>query len=87
MVTEGHYWSGADFTVHDLDHLHESARSVARLPAQERLRHVRADRWIGYTRATAALERLETLYAWPSKQRMPNLLPVSYTHLTLPTKA
>ena len=58
MVTEGHYWSGADFTVHDLDHLHESARSVARLPAQERVRHVRADRWIGYSRATEALERL-----------------------------
>jgi hypothetical protein len=58
----------------DLTHLHESAQRVARLPARERLRHVRADRWIGYSRATAALGRLETLYGWPGKQRMPNLL-------------
>src|SRR5688572_3203074 len=34
--------------------------------------HVRADRWIGYPRATAALAQLETLLAWPAKQRMPN---------------
>lgn len=64
----------------DLTHLHESAWRVARLPAEERLRHVRADRWIGYSRATAALERLETLYGWPDKQRMPNLLLIGPTN-------
>ncbi len=64
----------------DLDHLHPSVRDVARLPAEERLRHVRADRWIGYSRATAALERLEALYAWPGKQRMPNLLLIGPTN-------
>lgn len=58
----------------DLSHLHPSARSIARLPSDERLRHVRADRWIGYSRATEALERLTELYEWPKKQRMPNLL-------------
>jgi hypothetical protein len=58
----------------DLSHLHPAAQRIARLPDAERLRYVRADRWIGYTRATAALERLETLFCWPSKQRMPNLL-------------
>ena len=36
----------------DLSHLHPGARAIARLPAQERLRHLRADRWIGYSRAT-----------------------------------
>ena len=35
---------------------------------------MRADRWIGYTRAAEALGRLETLFTWPSRQRMPNLL-------------
>nr|WP_241564091.1 TniB family NTP-binding protein [Nonomuraea polychroma] len=45
----------------DLSHLHESARPVARLPAAERLARVRADRWIGYTRATQALDQLNTL--------------------------
>lgn len=34
---------------------------------------MRADRWLGYSCATAAPDRLETLYASPGKQRMPNL--------------
>lgn len=58
----------------DLAHLHPSARQIARLPDEERLRYVRAERWIGYTGATEALEQLETLLAWPTRQRMPNLL-------------
>lgn len=64
----------------DLSHLHESARRVAWLPDEERLRYVRADRWIGYTRASAALERLQTLFCWPAKQRMPNLLLIGATN-------
>ncbi|SRR6266487_4674486 len=64
----------------DLSHLHPAAQEIARLPDEERLRYVRADRWIGYPRATAALERLETLFCWPSKQRMPNLLLIGPTN-------
>jgi type II secretory pathway predicted ATPase ExeA len=64
----------------DLTHLVDSARSVARLPAAERIRHIRADRWIGYPRAMQAIERLETLYTWPQRQRMPNLLLVGPTN-------
>ena len=64
----------------DLSHLHESAQRIARLPAAERLRYVRADRWIGYPRAAEALERLETLLSWPAKQRMPNLLLIGPTN-------
>ncbi|MEH0576178.1 TniB family NTP-binding protein [Streptomyces sp. B21-108] len=64
----------------DLSHLHPAAQQIARLPDAERLRYVRADRWIGYPRATEALERLETLLAWPSKQRMPNLLLIGPTN-------
>ncbi len=63
-----------------LAHLHESARRIAMLPDEERLRYVRADRWIGYPRATEALEKLETLLAWPEKQRMPNLLLIGPTN-------
>ena len=58
----------------DLSHLRPAAREVARLPDSERLQHARADRWIGYTRAAEALDQLETLFAWPSRLRMPNLL-------------
>lgn len=64
----------------DLSHLLPSAQAQARLPAEERIRHVRAERWIGYPRALAALERLETLFAWPSRQRMPNLLLIGPTN-------
>lgn len=64
----------------DLSHLHPGARRIARLGAKERLRYVRADRWIGYTHATRALARLETLFSWPAKQRMPNLLLIGATN-------
>jgi hypothetical protein len=64
----------------DLAHLHEAARGIARLPDEERLRYVRADRWIGYPRATQALEKLDTLLTWPDKQRMPNLLLIGPTN-------
>ncbi|MFQ6331497.1 TniB family NTP-binding protein (plasmid) [Nocardia sp. CWNU-33] len=50
------------------------------LPAAERVRYVRADRWIGYTRATEALNQLETLLGMPDKQRMPNLLLIGPTN-------
>lgn len=64
----------------DLSHLHESVRPIAELPAAERLGYVRADRWIGHPAATEALQRLETLLAWPANQRMPNLLLVGPTN-------
>ena len=64
----------------DLSHLHESARALARLPDSERLRHVRAERWIGYSRANEALARLQTLVQWPDRQRMPNLLLIGPTN-------
>jgi len=64
----------------DLTHLHPAIRSIARPPAEERIRHVRADRWIGYPRATAALDRLEALHGWPGRQRMPNLLLIGPTN-------
>jgi hypothetical protein len=64
----------------DMAHLQPAAQRIARLPDEERLRFVRADRWIGYPRATAALERLETLFSWPARQRMPNLLLIGATN-------
>ncbi|MDW4800269.1 TniB family NTP-binding protein, partial [Escherichia coli] len=45
-----------------------------------RISYVRGDRWIGYTRAGDALQRLEELFVWPSKQRMPNLLLIGPTN-------
>jgi len=69
-----------DYPPLDLGHLHPSAQQLARLPDSERVQRIRADRWIGYPRALEALARLETLYQWPTKQRMPNLLLVGPTN-------
>lgn len=64
----------------DLGHLQPSAQGIARLPNAERVQRIRGDRWIGYSRAVEALARLEALYQWPTKQRMPNLLLVGPTN-------
>lgn len=64
----------------DLEHLRPSAQSLARLPGEERVQRIRADRWIGYPRAVQALERLDSLFQWPAKQRMPNLLLIGPTN-------
>lgn len=64
----------------DLSHLHPAVQPVSRLSSVERVERIRADRWIGYPKAVAAVERLETLLAWPRKQRMPNLLLVGPTN-------
>ena len=55
--------AGADHGGPDLSHLHPSVRESALLGLDERLPHLRADRWIGYTRATTALQRLETPFS------------------------
>jgi len=64
----------------DLSHLKTEAQSTAQLPDSERVARIRADRWIGYPRANEALERLEDMFNWPKKQRMPNLLIVGPTN-------
>lgn len=69
-----------DGVVSDLAHLHPAVRDAARLPANERVELIRADRWIGYPRAVETVARLETLLRWPDKERMPNLLLVGPTN-------
>lgn len=64
----------------DLTHLHPASRELARLPSAERVHRIRADRWIGYPKGVDAVERLEMLFHWPRKQRMPNLLLVGPTN-------
>ena len=64
----------------DLSHLHPAVRQAALLPADQRLAVIRGDRWIGYPRAAQALARLEALLAWPTRQRMPNMLLIGPTN-------
>lgn len=64
----------------DLSHLLPATRSIALQPDEARIAHIRADRWIGYTRAHQALTRLDGLLTHPRRQRMPNLLIVGPTN-------
>ncbi len=64
-----------------VSHVTASAQAARlELSDEERIEHVHGDRWIGYTRAKATLQRLEELYKFPSKQRMPNLLIIGPTN-------
>lgn len=58
----------------EFSHLFPSSQAVAALSAEERIRRIRADRWINYPRAEQALAKLEALLAFPQRARMPNLL-------------
>lgn len=64
----------------ELSHAAPAVEPIALLSNEERLRRIRADRWIGYTRARSALQRMEELFMWPNKQRMPNLLIIGPTN-------
>lgn len=58
----------------EFPHLYPGAGRIAALSAEERILRIRADRWISYPRAEAALAKLETLMSFPERARMPNLL-------------
>jgi type II secretory pathway predicted ATPase ExeA len=58
----------------DLSHLPTNIRERAFDSNQDRIRQVRAANWVGYGRATRALERLDELIEQPSCARMPCLL-------------
>lgn len=64
----------------DFSHLAPAVDHVAALSNEDRMRRIRSDRWIGYTRARSALQRMEDLFSWPNKQRMPNLLIIGPTN-------
>lgn len=55
-------------------HLLPQLQSLADAPAEVRIQRIRADRWIGYARAEAALAAMEDLLTFPKRTRMPNLL-------------
>lgn len=58
----------------DYSHLHDSVRPLLAESNESRIRRIRADRWVGYARADAALSAFEELLTFPKRTRMPNLL-------------
>lgn len=55
-------------------HLVPAAREMLQLDDQQRIRALRADRWIDYPRAVDALQRLQRLMDTPRRERMPCML-------------
>lgn len=61
-------------TTRALPHLSPAACEVAGQPNPERIRFIRAERWIGFPRAELALNLLHDLISHPPCARMPCLL-------------
>lgn len=64
----------------DYTHLHSATRPLAEENNEPRIRRIRTDRWITYSRAEAALSAMEYLLTFPKRTRMPNLLLVGPTN-------
>ena len=58
----------------EFTYLDPAYRRYAVLPDDERIAWIKADRWIGFDQASAALARLKALMDYPSRDRMPCLL-------------
>lgn len=67
-------------TSQTMDHLMPWAKEIALLADDERIQRIRTDRWVGYTKATEAVAKLEALLSHPKRQRMPNLLLIGPTN-------
>jgi Bacterial TniB protein len=48
----------------EFDHLFPAVRPIAAFGAEERIRRIRADRWVDYPLAREALARLDDLVAF-----------------------
>jgi Bacterial TniB protein len=64
----------------DYSHLHSATRPLAEENSESRIRRIRTDRWIAYSRAEAALSAMDDLLTFPKRTRMPNLLLVGPTN-------
>jgi hypothetical protein len=69
-----------DTAVDAYAHLGAAARAVIAHSAEARIQWLRQPRWIGYTKAQQALQRLERLLHHPPTPRMPNLLLIGETN-------
>lgn len=62
------------------EHLTGNTREALLLRDEERISYVRRPCWIGYTKATEVIQKLEYLRTHPKIHRMPNLLLVADTN-------
>lgn len=64
----------------EMDHLSPRAREVLALSNEERIRHIREERWVGYTKANEIIAKMEDLLVHPKISRMPNMLIIGNTN-------
>jgi hypothetical protein len=64
----------------DHNHLSEKAREVLTLSDEERIRHIREERWVGYSRANEIITKLEDLLDHPKIGRMPDMVIIGNTN-------
>lgn len=65
----------------EFEHLLKPMRQVMSLDDEERLKAIhKVERWIPYPAGQKILTRIEELYTWPNKARMPNMLIVGPTN-------
>lgn len=60
--------------MNNYSHLSELTKEAMELSDEDRIFHIKKDRWIGYDRANQIITKLEDLLAHPKVERMPNLL-------------
>lgn len=58
----------------DFSHLSEATKAIMSLSDEDRILHIRRDRWVGYDRANQIITKLEDLLVHPKIERMPNML-------------
>lgn len=58
----------------DFSHLSEPTKEIMLLSDEERILHIKRDRWVGYDRANQIITKLEDLLVHPKIERMPNML-------------
>jgi len=61
-------------------HLTDRAAEKLALPIDERILHIKKQRWISYSKANELLEKLEDLINHPPQTRMPNMLIIGDTN-------
>ncbi len=66
--------------VKPLIHLLDWVEPIANSEDSKRLEFIYSEHWIGYSRARAGVEKLEFLFNFPKRQRMPNLLIIGQTN-------
>lgn len=63
-----------------MNHLRDNTKLVAVLSDDERIKHIKEERWGGYTRAREVIAKMNELMHYPKTHRMPNLLLVAPTN-------